>query len=182
MTVLTPDVCVVGAGSAGLVAAAGAAQLGLDVVLVERGEMGGDCLNWGCVPSKAMIAAARVAQPTAEAKAEGWRAILDPGTPNETSREMVLSIFRYGQEEVVAPYVEHYLEAAETCIDTLGFHKASVLLEHGFPKAAGSTALLERVDAWLAEDRAPKGALRYVREGRADVQRALNAQARDAQA
>jgi pyruvate/2-oxoglutarate dehydrogenase complex dihydrolipoamide dehydrogenase (E3) component len=62
MTTLTPDVCIVGAGSAGLVAAAGAAQLGLDVVLIERGLMGGDCLNHGCVPSKALIAAARMAQ------------------------------------------------------------------------------------------------------------------------
>ena len=44
--VLTPDVCVVGGGSAGLVVAAGAAQLGLDVVLIERAEMGGDCLNY----------------------------------------------------------------------------------------------------------------------------------------
>ncbi|MDB5487418.1 MAG: merA [Reyranella sp.] len=59
---LTPDVCVVGGGSAGLVVASGAAQLGLDVVLVERGLMGGDCLNFGCVPSKALIAAARAAQ------------------------------------------------------------------------------------------------------------------------
>ena len=59
---LTPDVCVVGGGSAGLVVAAGAAQLGLDVVLVERAEMGGDCLNFGCVPSKALIAAAKAAQ------------------------------------------------------------------------------------------------------------------------
>ena len=59
---LTPDVCVVGAGSAGLVAAAGAAQLGLKVVLIERALMGGDCLNYGCVPSKALIAAAKAAQ------------------------------------------------------------------------------------------------------------------------
>ncbi|TAJ86369.1 MAG: dihydrolipoamide dehydrogenase [Reyranella sp.] len=59
---LTPDVCVVGGGSAGLVVAAGAAQLGLDVVLVERALMGGDCLNYGCVPSKALIAAAKAAQ------------------------------------------------------------------------------------------------------------------------
>ena len=59
---LTPDVCIVGAGPAGLVAAAGAAQLGLKVVLIERGLMGGDCLNYGCVPSKALIAAARAAQ------------------------------------------------------------------------------------------------------------------------
>ena len=59
---LTPDVCIVGAGSAGLVVAAGAAQLGLEVVLIERALMGGDCLNFGCVPSKALIAAARMAQ------------------------------------------------------------------------------------------------------------------------
>ncbi len=59
---LRPDVCVVGAGSAGLFVAAGAAQLGLDVVLIERARMGGDCLNFGCVPSKALIAAARAAQ------------------------------------------------------------------------------------------------------------------------
>ena len=59
---LRPDVCVVGGGSGGLVVAAGAAQLGLSVVLIERGAMGGDCLNFGCVPSKALIAAARMAQ------------------------------------------------------------------------------------------------------------------------
>jgi pyruvate/2-oxoglutarate dehydrogenase complex dihydrolipoamide dehydrogenase (E3) component len=50
---------VVGAGTAGLVTAAGAAGLGARVALIERGLMGGDCLNVGCVPSKAIIAAAR---------------------------------------------------------------------------------------------------------------------------
>src|SRR5690349_15349646 len=59
---LEPDVCVIGGGSAGLSVAAGAAQLGYYVVLVERGRMGGDCLNQGCVPSKALIAAAKAAQ------------------------------------------------------------------------------------------------------------------------
>jgi pyruvate/2-oxoglutarate dehydrogenase complex dihydrolipoamide dehydrogenase (E3) component len=72
---LTPDVCVVGAGSAGLVVAAGAAQLGLDVVLIERGEMGGDCLNFGCVPSKALIAAARAAQAQRSGAALGIAAV-----------------------------------------------------------------------------------------------------------
>jgi pyruvate/2-oxoglutarate dehydrogenase complex dihydrolipoamide dehydrogenase (E3) component len=52
------DICVIGAGSGGLSVAAGAAQLGLNVVLVEAHKMGGDCLNTGCVPSKALIAAA----------------------------------------------------------------------------------------------------------------------------
>lgn len=54
----THDVIVIGAGSAGLTAAGGCAMLGLNVALIERGEMGGDCLNTGCVPSKAIIAAA----------------------------------------------------------------------------------------------------------------------------
>jgi pyruvate/2-oxoglutarate dehydrogenase complex dihydrolipoamide dehydrogenase (E3) component len=58
---LAPDLCIVGAGSAGLATAAGAAQMGAKVVLIERGLMGGDCLNFGCVPSKSLLAAARLA-------------------------------------------------------------------------------------------------------------------------
>lgn len=56
---ITPDLCVIGAGSGGLSVAAAAAQLGVDVVLIERGKMGGDCLNTGCVPSKSLLAAAK---------------------------------------------------------------------------------------------------------------------------
>ena len=56
---LTPDLCVIGAGSGGLSVAAAGAQLGADIVLVEKGAMGGDCLNTGCVPSKALLAAAK---------------------------------------------------------------------------------------------------------------------------
>ena len=56
---LTPDICVIGAGSGGLSVAAAAAAFGVPVVLIEKGKMGGDCLNYGCVPSKAMLAAAR---------------------------------------------------------------------------------------------------------------------------
>jgi len=58
---LACDICVIGAGSGGLSVAAGAAQLGARTVLIEGGRMGGDCLNVGCVPSKALIAAAEVA-------------------------------------------------------------------------------------------------------------------------
>ncbi|MYG53722.1 MAG: dihydrolipoamide dehydrogenase, partial [Rhodospirillaceae bacterium] len=56
------DICVIGAGAAGLSVAAGCAQLGARTVLVERGAMGGDCLNTGCVPSKAMLAAGHAAE------------------------------------------------------------------------------------------------------------------------
>ncbi len=71
MTDLDTDVCVIGAGSGGLSVAAGAAQLGVRVVLIERGAMGGDCLNTGCVPSKALLAAAHAAQGVRDAAALG---------------------------------------------------------------------------------------------------------------
>lgn len=56
------DICVLGAGSGGLTVAAGAAQMGASTVLIEKARMGGDCLNYGCVPSKSLIAAARAAE------------------------------------------------------------------------------------------------------------------------
>ncbi|HSS63648.1 MAG TPA: FAD-dependent oxidoreductase, partial [Gammaproteobacteria bacterium] len=56
------DLAVIGAGSGGLSVAAVAAQMGARVVLIEKGKMGGDCLNYGCVPSKALIAAGQAAQ------------------------------------------------------------------------------------------------------------------------
>jgi pyruvate/2-oxoglutarate dehydrogenase complex dihydrolipoamide dehydrogenase (E3) component len=56
---LDVDICVIGAGSGGLSVAAGAAAFGRRVALIEKHKMGGDCLNYGCVPSKALIAAAR---------------------------------------------------------------------------------------------------------------------------
>ncbi|MCU0943763.1 MAG: FAD-dependent oxidoreductase [Rubritepida sp.] len=64
---LHADLCVIGAGSGGLSVAAGAAQMGAAVVLIEAHAMGGDCLNTGCVPSKALIAAAHAAQSAREA-------------------------------------------------------------------------------------------------------------------
>lgn len=59
---LSVDLCVIGAGSGGLTVAAGASQMGASVVLIERARMGGDCLNYGCVPSKALLAAAKAAE------------------------------------------------------------------------------------------------------------------------
>ena len=57
--VVAADLCIIGAGSGGLSLAAAAAQVGVSVVLIEKHKMGGDCLNYGCVPSKALIASAR---------------------------------------------------------------------------------------------------------------------------
>jgi pyruvate/2-oxoglutarate dehydrogenase complex dihydrolipoamide dehydrogenase (E3) component len=67
------NLVVIGAGTAGLVSAAGAAGLGAKVALVERHLMGGDCLNVGCVPSKALIGAARAAAAVRDAAEFGVR-------------------------------------------------------------------------------------------------------------
>ena len=74
---LRPDLCVIGAGSGGLSVAASAVRLGADVVLIERHKMGGDCLNYGCVPSKALLAAGKRAQAMRTAAPFGIRPV-DP--------------------------------------------------------------------------------------------------------
>jgi pyruvate/2-oxoglutarate dehydrogenase complex dihydrolipoamide dehydrogenase (E3) component len=68
------DLLVIGAGAAGLSVAAGAAQLGARTALVERDRMGGDCLNFGCVPSKSLLAAAHAARAIRAADRFGLRA------------------------------------------------------------------------------------------------------------
>lgn len=126
-------------------------------------------------------AAARASRPTAEAKAEAWElAMVRDDVANETQRSVVLAFQRVGQDEVLAPYVEKYLAAAETMWEEKGTQRASTALEFIFPKQLASQELLDRVDAWLETSPANPAAKRYVREGRADVARALAAQAKDA--
>src|SRR5262245_21278471 len=60
--ILRPDICILGGGPGGLSVAAAAAAFGVPTVLIERGKMGGDCLNTGCVPSKSLLAAAKRAE------------------------------------------------------------------------------------------------------------------------
>jgi pyruvate/2-oxoglutarate dehydrogenase complex dihydrolipoamide dehydrogenase (E3) component len=61
MNRIKTDICIIGGGSGGLSIAAGAVQMGAKVVLLEGHKMGGDCLNYGCIPSKALIASAKQA-------------------------------------------------------------------------------------------------------------------------
>lgn len=75
MTTLTPDICVIGGGSGGLSVAAAAAAFGVPVVLIEGGKMGGDCLNYGCVPSKAIIASAKTAYAMSHADGFGIKSV-----------------------------------------------------------------------------------------------------------
>jgi pyruvate/2-oxoglutarate dehydrogenase complex dihydrolipoamide dehydrogenase (E3) component len=80
------NLVVIGAGTAGLVTAAGAAGLGAKVALVERHLLGGDCLNYGCVPSKAIIRSSRLAADLREAACFGLR--VPPGTETDFAAVM----------------------------------------------------------------------------------------------
>ncbi|QWF23654.1 aminopeptidase N [Nocardioides sp. LMS-CY] len=127
-------------------------------------------------------AAARASRPTAEAKAEAWDlAMVRDDVANETQRSVVLAFQRVGQDDVLAPYVEKYLAAADTMWEEKGTQRASTALEFIFPRQLASQELLDRVDAWLESSSANPAAKRYVNEGRADVARALAAQAKDAE-
>ncbi len=92
---LNVDICVVGAGSGGLSVAAGASQLGVSVALVERHLMGGDCLNFGCVPSKALLAAAKAAHNIENASRfgiSGGPVNVDPAAVRHHVRSVIDSI------------------------------------------------------------------------------------------
>ena len=76
--IIHTDICIIGGGSGGLTVAAGAVQMGAKTVLFERGKMGGDCLNTGCVPSKALLAAGKVAKAATGNPAMGIHPHADP--------------------------------------------------------------------------------------------------------
>ena len=79
VTRIKTDLCIIGGGSGGLSVAAGAVQMGADVVLLEGGKMGGDCLNYGCVPSKALIAAGKHAHAMTTGAPFGVKAVVPQG-------------------------------------------------------------------------------------------------------
>jgi pyruvate/2-oxoglutarate dehydrogenase complex dihydrolipoamide dehydrogenase (E3) component len=116
------NVVVIGAGTAGLVTAAGTAGLGGRVALIERNKMGGDCLNFGCVPSKALISSARLIQRIRESEKWGLdrqqpqfgfervfdrmrerRARIAPHDSQERFESLGVDVFR-GEAHFVSPY------------------------------------------------------------------------------
>ena len=87
------DIAVIGGGSGGLTLAAGAAQMGAKVTLIEKGKMGGDCLNYGCVPSKSLLAAAHQAEaPRPGFGVSGAKPAVDFAAVNNHVKEVIASI------------------------------------------------------------------------------------------
>ena len=73
ITTTTYDVAVIGAGPGGYVAAIRCAQLGLSTVCIERDALGGICLNWGCIPSKALLSSASLYRKMSKPQAWGFK-------------------------------------------------------------------------------------------------------------
>jgi pyruvate/2-oxoglutarate dehydrogenase complex dihydrolipoamide dehydrogenase (E3) component len=78
MTIHKTDICVIGGGAGGLSVAAGASQMGARVTLIEGGPMGGDCLNHGCVPYKALLASSHIKRLMTQARQWGHEPVDNP--------------------------------------------------------------------------------------------------------
>jgi aminopeptidase N len=125
-------------------------------------------------------AMALTVRPTAEAKAQAWRdAIERDDVANETQRQIAFAFPTAGQEKLLAPYLEKYLGVAETIWEDKGTQRASTALEYMFLMPLVSDSTVERIRGWLESSSANPAAKRYVREGLADMERALAAQERD---
>jgi aminopeptidase N len=133
------------------------------------------------ISGRERAAAALAVIPSAETKAEAWQdgAVRD-GVPNETQRSIAYVFDTSGQDDVLGPYLERYLEVAETIWEDKGTQIASTMLEYMFPRALTSEEALARVDAWLGSSSANPAAKRFVLEGRADIERALTARSYNA--
>jgi pyruvate/2-oxoglutarate dehydrogenase complex dihydrolipoamide dehydrogenase (E3) component len=93
MEKIKSDILVIGGGSGGLSVAAGAVQMGASVVLLEAHKMGGDCLNYGCVPSKAILASAKTAYTMSHAEQFGI-ANVSPSVDYGAAKDHVADVIR----------------------------------------------------------------------------------------
>ena len=149
-TVLRPDVCVIGAGSGGLSVAAACASFGVDVVLIERHRMGGDCLNYGCVPSKALIAAGKMAHAHTRSAAFGIRypaPEIDFGRVHDHVHEVIAGIAPMDSVERFEALGVTVLEADARFLDKRTVEAGDTLVRaRRFVVAAGSSPLVPPIE------------------------------------
>ncbi|WP_108819429.1 dihydrolipoyl dehydrogenase family protein [Pseudovibrio sp. Alg231-02] len=141
---LTPDICVIGAGSGGLSVAAAAAAFGVDVVLIEKGKMGGDCLNYGCVPSKAIIAAGKAAATFRTSEKFGVGAQepeIDFSKVNDHVHDVIATIAPHDSVERFEGLGVHVIQGAGefTSVDTVKVGE-QIIKARRFVIATGSSA------------------------------------------
>ncbi len=148
--ILTPDICVIGAGSGGLTVAAAAAAFGVPVVLIERGRMGGDCLNYGCVPSKAMIAAGRRAHLMRNAAPFGIAGVepdIDFSRVNRHVHDVIEAIAPNDSVERFTALGVHVIKAEARFTDARTIEAGDVMVRaRRFVVATGSSPVVPPID------------------------------------
>ncbi len=144
------DICIIGAGSGGLSVAAGASQMGADVVLIEKSEMGGDCLNTGCVPSKALLAAAHVAQNMRESDRFGVKSTepsVDWAQVNQHVHRVIAAIAPNDSVERFESLGVQVIQAAARFIDEKTVEAGDVQVRAKyFVLATGSSAFVPPIE------------------------------------
>ncbi|GAA2133230.1 aminopeptidase N [Glycomyces algeriensis] len=115
---------------------------------------------------------ARAVVPTPEAKQRAWERITDPNSENWVRRSSMLGFAPLDQADLVRPYLQQYLDAVPELWEKLGAQQAVEFSKLAFPSNLIEAETLEKLDAWLAEER-PAPVKRGVAEGRADIARAL---------
>jgi pyruvate/2-oxoglutarate dehydrogenase complex dihydrolipoamide dehydrogenase (E3) component len=148
--VLKPDICVIGAGSGGLSVAAAAAAFGVEVVLVEKGAMGGDCLNYGCVPSKALLAAGKAAETMRHASRFGIddvEPVVDFKAVNRHVHDVIASIAPNDSAERFAALGVRVIEAEGRFIDRRTLEAGGLRIRpRRFVIATGSRPRIPAID------------------------------------
>jgi len=147
---LKVDICVIGAGSGGLSVAAGASQMGAAVALVEKAEMGGDCLNTGCVPSKALLAAGEKAQAMRDAGDFGIQVtepVVDWGMVNKHVHQVIGNIAPNDSQERFEAFGVHVIRAAGEFVDGRTLQAGDVTIRAKyFVIATGSSAFVPPIE------------------------------------
>ncbi len=150
MTAIKTDICVIGAGSGGLSVAAGAVQMGASVVLIEKDKMGGDCLNTGCVPSKAMLAAGHVAQTMRDAKSFGIEAVephVDWSKVREHIHHVIAAIAPHDSVERFESLGVKVIQAAAEFVDENTVKAGDTMIKARYVVVAtGSSAFVPPID------------------------------------
>lgn len=140
------DLCVIGAGSGGLSVAAAAAAFGRDVVLIEKHKMGGDCLNFGCVPSKAMIAAGKRAHTMRSSEAFGIAAhdpVIDYGKVHDHVKGVIAAIEPNDSVERFTGLGVQVIQAAGKFVDKSTVQAGDTLIKaRRFVIATGSAPIV----------------------------------------
>ncbi|PVA06472.1 dihydrolipoyl dehydrogenase family protein [Thalassorhabdomicrobium marinisediminis] len=150
MSRIKTDICIIGAGSGGLSVAAGAAQMGADVVLLEGHKMGGDCLNYGCVPSKSLIAAGKRAHAMAHTGDLGI-APVDPDVDFAAAKDhvdrVIATIAPVDSQERFESLGVKVIRAFGTFISPTEVQAGDTVIEaRRFVVASGSSPLVPPID------------------------------------